>query len=630
MKCLLLFMGLVMIFSSLLSQIAIMPEVGDGSEENPFEISSLENLYWITASNDVVEDPDREIRWSSHYTQINDIDAIDTETWFEGEGWSPIGIFVEPDHNDNLSFTGLYDGQHYIIEGLNINRPAQNYIGMFGICDEATIENVGLIDIDVTGGMYVGGLIGLAMDADIVNCFTTGTVTGTDERVGGIIGNNISSFVNHCYSSAAVAGENQLVGGLIGVDFYSMIKKSYSTGEVNTQADYVGGLIGAVNDSYVNECFSTGNVTGNIRVGGLLGINREYSNVSNSYSRGNVIGDARVGGFAGVVINNGMIQHCYSTGSVTGNNNVGGLVGRQVTGPTAVNSYWDTESSGQTSSASGEGRTTSEMTHPHDENTYVSWDFMNNWAEDENYSINNGYPYLQWEFTLDPNPCTAVDPIPEDNATDVPITLSELSWSYFSHPDYSDPVGFRIYMNKTGEFSEDDDYAWVAFSEEQVQYSSSLVLDELGYDTTYFWQVVPTTIPGREFILSSRIDTSNELRRGDALNCPIWSFTVEVDTSAQNFADEIGSKYIMNYPNPFNPETVICFSLPENTEVDIEIYNVRGQKIKTLINKPIEAGCYEITWDGKNQSGKPVGSGFYFAVLTTREFTIIERMLLLR
>jgi hypothetical protein len=67
-----------------------------------------------------------------------------------------------------------------------------------------------------------------------------------------------------------------------------------------------------------------------------------------------------------------------------------------------------------------------------------------------------------------------------------------------------------------------------------------------------------------------------------------------------------------NYPNPFNASTSIRFSLAEPTLVRLEIYNVLGQKVRTLVNQSYPAGVYTITWDGKNASGKNVSSGVYF------------------
>jgi len=67
-----------------------------------------------------------------------------------------------------------------------------------------------------------------------------------------------------------------------------------------------------------------------------------------------------------------------------------------------------------------------------------------------------------------------------------------------------------------------------------------------------------------------------------------------------------------NYPNPFNPTTNIQYQLPENSKVLLAVYNLRGQKVATLVNKVQSAGYYQITWDGTNQLGHNVASGVYF------------------
>ena len=85
-----------------------------------------------------------------------------------------------------------------------------------------------------------------------------------------------------------------------------------------------------------------------------------------------------------------------------------------------------------------------------------------------------------------------------------------------------------------------------------------------------------------------------------------------------------------NYPNPFNPTTVIQYALSHNTEVDITIYNISGQKIKTLVKHKEESGYQQVIWDGRNDEGKQVASGIYFYRLKAGAFTLTKRMLLLR
>ncbi|PID28850.1 MAG: hypothetical protein CSB55_03115 [Candidatus Cloacimonadota bacterium] len=77
--------------------------------------------------------------------------------------------------------------------------------------------------------------------------------------------------------------------------------------------------------------------------------------------------------------------------------------------------------------------------------------------------------------------------------------------------------------------------------------------------------------------------------------------------------DNIPDKVVLkgNYPNPFNPSTTINFSIPENSEVNLSIYNVKGQKVRTSINKKLEKGYHKVLWNGKNEAGNFVGSGVY-------------------
>ena len=87
---------------------------------------------------------------------------------------------------------------------------------------------------------------------------------------------------------------------------------------------------------------------------------------------------------------------------------------------------------------------------------------------------------------------------------------------------------------------------------------------------------------------------------------------------------------LSNYPNPFNPETNIVFNLPEAGEVQLDIYSIKGQKIKSLLNDQITAGEHSIVWNGENFTGKKVSSGIYFYKLITPSATHTKKMLLLK
>ena len=85
-----------------------------------------------------------------------------------------------------------------------------------------------------------------------------------------------------------------------------------------------------------------------------------------------------------------------------------------------------------------------------------------------------------------------------------------------------------------------------------------------------------------------------------------------------------------NYPNPFNPTTTITYQLPEETRVKIEVYNMLGAKIATLLDKKQKAGVHHVMWDGKDNAGNTAGSGIYFYKISTPEFEQTKKMLLIK
>jgi hypothetical protein len=85
-----------------------------------------------------------------------------------------------------------------------------------------------------------------------------------------------------------------------------------------------------------------------------------------------------------------------------------------------------------------------------------------------------------------------------------------------------------------------------------------------------------------------------------------------------------------NYPNPFNPTTTIRYQVPKVTDVTIEIYDILGHKIRTLVDGQKTPGKHKAEWDGRNSAGKSVSSGIYFYTLKTVEFTKTHKMMLIR
>ena len=179
------------------------------------------------------------------YRLMNDLDSttagyeeLASPTSNQGKGWQPIGSW-------DARFTGTFDGQGYEIRDLFINRPDEGYVGLFGVVDEGgRIEDIGVVNADVTSKEVVGGLVG-GVEGTVSNCYATGTVSGYG-GVGGLVGGiEAGNTVSDSYSSGNVSGEEG-VGGLVGINI-GAVSNSYATGSV-TGGAYVGGLVGGENE----------------------------------------------------------------------------------------------------------------------------------------------------------------------------------------------------------------------------------------------------------------------------------------------------------------------------------------------------------------------------------------------
>ncbi len=248
---------------------------GDGSVGNPYQISNVTHLQNMNTNE------------SAHYVLINDINATETASWNNGDGFDPVG-------NNVNRFTGSLDGKGYKIYYLTINRPSEDNTGRFRFI-EGSVSNLTLIGNNILGNYYVGGLAGSIYSGSINNSFSTGNVSG--------------------YS---------YIGGLVGYSYRGIVDNSYITGNVNGSS-FIGGLVGS-NNGIVKNSYVTGNLSGiGSRIGGLVGRNR-YGSVENCHAIGNVSGDEDIGGLVGQNYY-GSVENSYATSNVSGNKNVGGLVG---------------------------------------------------------------------------------------------------------------------------------------------------------------------------------------------------------------------------------------------------------------------------------------------------------------
>ena len=276
----------------------------------------------------------------------NDSASADSgdEYWDGGAGWEPLGTGTS-----TSSFSAIFSGRGHTISNLYIRGPTTLYVGLFGYTgSSARVQNVGIVDTSVTGGSDVGGLVG-NNDGIVTQSYSTGTISG--------------------------AAQSTRVGGLVG----------FNQGH------------GRIATSY-----STSSVTGGSEIGGLVGQNK--GDVIAGYATGTVPGvaDGTGAGVAGLVGFHplGSITASYSTGAVTGPSAAGGLVGAKDVGATVTDSYWDTQTSGQSTSSGGVGKSTSELQGPLDDTgIYTNWNVdLDNADDDDSTSTGGDNP---WDFGTD-------------------------------------------------------------------------------------------------------------------------------------------------------------------------------------------------------------------------------------
>ncbi|HIB52633.1 MAG TPA: T9SS type A sorting domain-containing protein, partial [Candidatus Marinimicrobia bacterium] len=85
-----------------------------------------------------------------------------------------------------------------------------------------------------------------------------------------------------------------------------------------------------------------------------------------------------------------------------------------------------------------------------------------------------------------------------------------------------------------------------------------------------------------------------------------------------------------NYPNPFNPVTTIAYDIPEIANVRIDMYNILGQKVRTLVNGTHQPGVYHVRWNGTNDFGNPLSSGMYFYRISSEQFISVKKLVLMK
>ncbi len=268
---------------------------------------------------------------SGSFYLTQDIDCSATSGWNGGSGWLPLG-----------TFTGSLDGRGFSINDLYINRGATDNVGLFSIINGGHVFDLSFARADITGKNYVGALAGKAgTNATTIEDITVGGDISGELYVGGVIGMTQETTISGIQASGAISADGY-AGGLSGFILNSNMEDVNSSATVTVTTDsYVGGLTAQADDSTFDDVHATGAVTGVSFVGGLVGLSPRSTYINCSAS-GNVVGVYNQGNTGGLIASTsgtGTVNNCYASGNVSGGIVAGGLIGTQATGLTISNSY---------------------------------------------------------------------------------------------------------------------------------------------------------------------------------------------------------------------------------------------------------------------------------------------------
>ena len=322
-------------------------------------------------------------------------DIANKTAWTTGAGWQPMRLESE------------FEGNSHTISNLMIDREQEGHVGLFGVASgsDASINGVGLIDVNIKARISVGGLVGAMFNGvSISNSYATGDVVA-QARAGGLVGDCSYSAITGSHASGTVSIGYNSAGGLAGYLLVCEVSDSHALSVVKG-FDRVGGLVGENTgaNGRISYSYAIADVAGRgYYAGGLIGFNSGGGIVISSYAMGEVVGADTVGGLVGYNAIRYTIRDSYSFAAVKGSNHVGGLVGHHVGGiinsysvgsviatgfrarsgglvglsqNSITTSYWDKTASGKAQSAgSGEGKTTAQLQSPTTATgIYSGWD----------------------------------------------------------------------------------------------------------------------------------------------------------------------------------------------------------------------------------------------------------------
>ena len=382
-------------------------------------------------------------------------------------------------------------------------------------------------------------------------------------------------------------------GGLVGFSYEGSTISNCTISGIISGYRNVGGLVGNNTVSIIQNCTSNTEVSCiEDCVGGLVGANI-IASILNCSSIGNVNGNEDVGGLVGQSDDLAIIRNCFSTCNVNGNDNVGGIAGIN-SDALLTNSY-----------------STGNVTGDYQVGGFVGYNYFSDIINCYSRSSVDGY--------------NVVGGMVGSNSGDIYSSYSTGSVQGDYHVG-----GFLGYYDggSTNDSFWDIETSGVNASEggtgkttfEMNDLATFTSLNTIGLNTPWdfvnnpfddienydYWDIAPTNNDGYPFFANPYVNI-------------------------ENYTIQLPSATLFNYPNPFNPSTTIKFSIQYDSEVELSVFNIKGQKIKTMVQNEFTNGIHTIIWNGVDDNGKSVSSGIYYYKLNINgNPVVVNKCLLLK
>jgi len=271
--------------------------------------------------------------------------------------------------------------------------------------------------------------------------------------------------------------------------------------------------------------------------------------------------------------------------------------------------FWDTQTSLQSTTAgTATGKTTTEM-KTLTTFTLANWDFkglgsLGIWNIGNNR--NNGYPYLDWQY---PGDATLPVELSAFTAITTPQNFVQLDWTTQSETNVS---GYYLFRNTTNNLSTAERLnAFIAATNTSNETAYSFTDREAAAGYTWYYWLQHNELSG-EYEFHGPISVS--LTGNSNIN-PV----IPVVTALKSI-----------YPNPFNPDAIIPYDVAKAGKVTLEVYNIKGEKVRSLLSETKNAGRWHLAWNGTNDAGQSCTTGVYYVKMTSGKYSCIRKVVLLK